>query len=254
MLHGYDQVKVRVGRGEGIDTLAPNRPMLAYVSAILLRSVCEGFNQKVNNAQRVADVTQADVLVSERAPAEVHFVDDDPRAFDILMYWVYFRSVASDPKPWSELDQWQREHGPHYYRDLIHAWILGNKYGLVDFQNLVMLELLRRSGSGDLSPDLAGEAFQFSPPGSPLQRFVAVELVYMVFIVHSLPRRVIEELQAIAGVHEELQRVYDTLNQGRGMLDRLPSREQPLNDGWKEYMVGGRGPEQHWIYRDPSIQ
>ena len=138
---------------------------------------------------------------------------------------------------------------------LVHAWILGDKYGInMDFQDCVILELMHWATkfdsaspewgpSHDLRLSAARVAFENTMFESQLRKLMAEVLVHVVQGVGSSAYTKLSALDnapdALADYLHALDRVLkcnaDTLG------------EERRKNRWRDFMVG-EGPLGHWVY------
>ena len=126
----------------------------------------------------------------------------------------------------------------------IEAWVLGDKYGIPEFQNVVMFELLHYlSGDDRIRLEHAELAFHRTMPASPLRTLVAEDLAVQIrdttigpaefSMLDGATGAIVDVLAALA--------FYDAI--GGDVL-----YEKRLDNRWKEFMVGDAD-YCHWAYR-----
>lgn len=123
---------------------------------------------------------------------------------------------------------------------LIQAWICGDKYALLDFQNRIMIELLHTVDDEDgpeVWPDfpMLVEGFEETLPDSPLRKLLAEQLVYGVYGPSKLDQNALDAADGIPGASRAIVKAIDEtreMNQdGRWEFpDSWPR--------WRDFMVG----------------
>lgn len=91
--------------------------------------------------------------------------------------------------------------------ELVQCWIVGDKYGVKDFQDEIMWELLHHFRS--VTPDLPlmKLAFENTPPGSPLRILMAEELAFRMQPESSFDFSSLDCFNGLVGFTGELIRV-----------------------------------------------
>ncbi|KAK4506439.1 hypothetical protein PRZ48_000171 [Zasmidium cellare] len=152
--------------------------------------------------------------------------DDDIDTWALFMYWLVKREL------------------PCHVSDIrwaVKAWTFGDKYGISQFQNAAMLEVLSRFNLMDLrSPAdvaLVEEAFVLCPQGSLMRKFLAEQVVAAVLDLKST-------------TWEDLAAIREPAGNCKDILDAIVRREhdnvwnwQLGDDGngkpiWARYMIG----------------
>lgn len=163
-------------------------------------------------------------------------------ALRVFLYWLYRRDMPSRSHTTPHVD-WTIQ--------LVYAWILGSKLAVPDFQDLVMLELLRFSCKDRFTSALITEAVANSPPGCVMQKLMADEMVYLLYEhrTRSVDDELLDDLGKQAGFTGVLAKVVSEYKDvGPYHFVPLPSEvEGSLR--WKRFMVAG-GPKKHWIHEE----
>lgn len=158
---------------------------------------------------------------------------DDQTSWDMLLYWKFNGSMA--PIPGDKDTQ---------ILQLIRSYSFGGRYILMQFQDLVMLELIRTVRMYAVNVEAVKLAFDVTPAGSPLRVLMAREALLSLCETSRIKPADLEVLKGVDGFHTEFGEAqilsYDGVN-----LHTKPQREE----SWKVFMVDG-GPKQHWAYQN----
>ncbi|TKA75982.1 hypothetical protein B0A55_03257 [Friedmanniomyces simplex] len=144
-LESAKRVKIIVGR---------TVPRTFVVQQLLLESKSEYFVEALQ-AQHLSTKPEAGLLI---------FADDDPAALEMLLFWMYKGHLPKDALRNAVI------HG-------VRAWALGNRLGLPDIQNWVMLAMVRWSYSWFFDTHTLREAVKSSAPGSLMRKVLAEETI-----------------------------------------------------------------------------
>ena len=173
---------------------------------------------------RLEHVSDAfDINVGEETT--LRFEDDELEAWRVLLYWISTKQI------------------PDTLDDnllLVKCWVLGQKRGIVAFQNSVMISLLRNYGKCFVEMEEINYAFhQVSEEGWQLQKLMAEELVILLDHDEHEDRNV-EQLDACDGApglikafveaHERFATDEDTF------FRRFEKREGKHEARWKEFL------------------
>ncbi|KAK3622568.1 hypothetical protein LTR56_022123 [Elasticomyces elasticus] len=137
---------------------------------------------------------------------------------------------------------------------LMSCWILGDKYGIPEFQDLIMLELLARFEQQNIHVSAAKLAFEYTPPGSLLRELVAEELGWRFGCAGNsgLSFEELDKFDQIPGVMSVIIRKTHQRNKNGKFTPRVPSQHKP-HDGLQgqspywNFMLGGKRPKSHWL-------
>ena len=126
-------------------------------------------------------------------------------------------------------------------RSLVRTWILGEKYQLPEFQDLVMLELLEHLDCWEYSMAVVREAFEGTPVGSPLRKLMAEEAVEMVRW-GLVDKEELDVCDGVVGFTRAFAEAYEAYMDNGDVVFRYLKYHK-----WHELMVAG-GPEKHWVF------
>lgn len=166
------------------------------------------------------------------------FPDDDRLAWEILLYWIVKREVL-----WLEGN----------IMDCISCWALGDKYGIVAFQDEAMLELLRYFNKHWLGLKQLSKGLEFSPCGSKMRLLLAEEIVYAMDS-HGWKYEEVEEVVDGKGLIADMLRAQERFRRDkqvfRHRLEAQGKEKNPLISDraiWTDYLTS-QAPVQHWVY------
>lgn len=166
----------------------------------------------------------------------LRFPEDDLDGWTVVLYWMVNREVPGEPI----------EPKASVYRVLIACWIMGDRYDMPAFQDVVMMELLNRLDVFSPSMALVKLAFESTIPGSKLRLVMAEELGWM--IKHGRCGEQCEELDCCDGILDFTSAIAFAMRPGvDDLASRLPRASKPENDRWCEFLIGELSP-QHWIF------
>lgn len=171
----------------------------------------------------------------EGREGRLHFPDDDAEAWEVLLFWMLKRKI---PDLGSE------------EQVLIASWALGDKYGIVAFQDEVMLETLKIFNDEWVLEETIAKAIRLCAPGSKMHKLVAEELVLQVYDVGMVDRDELPSMIEGTGILVEflgaLERYTSDINAFSHRL-RRHTEEYPLLAHWTDYL-DGEPPAKHWIF------
>jgi hypothetical protein len=138
----------------------------------------------------------------------------------------------------------------------MRCWVVGDKYDIAKFQDLVMLELLKYTDLGydnaTLEIDVMVEGLSIAPEMSALRELIVEHIALRLGHVGNLPYRDLDHFDGIPGI---LRHVTYELKQlqaaGHGPYEaRLPSSAFPGEQRWRDFMTAN-GPDDnsHWVYQ-----
>lgn len=177
--------------------------------------------------------------LGEGEKGTLRLAEDDAAAWSVLVFWFIERSLPEEDIEKALEDN----NGEEPQIVLVNCWTTGDKYGITEFQDLVMLELLQVFGTKWLSPGAAYQAALRSASGSELRALMAREIVSgdkkwedfnLALSLVGFAAEVLEEVQA---------------------RQRDPSRRFTMmgnkdgagrTDAWRRFML--LGPPKHWVY------
>ena len=164
----------------------------------------------------------------------LHFPHDDGYAWEILLHWI----VPGQPQSADAMD-------------CIKAWVLGEKYDIPEFQDCVMMELLRQPVP---AVDIIRYAFEHTESNSKLRKSLAMRLVTSIHDDKRFQRddpwlRYLGNIPGLFESYVEAQKRFECDKEGYS--DRL---DQTVNEGeevrqskrrWTEFLVDRRS-KLHW--------
>ncbi|KAK3115576.1 hypothetical protein LTR53_004936 [Teratosphaeriaceae sp. CCFEE 6253] len=183
----------------------------------------------------------------------LRFPADNADAWKVLLYWILKGALPEDWNAVKKSDEQQELH-------MVRCWAMGEKYLLPDFQDVIMLELLKYLDSRAnpkaqyLTLAAAKEGFATTPAGRPLRRLIALDLAEclreghleydMLCMFDGIGGAMSEVVQAVAeygGIEENLYR----------LCAKNHKTPEEAAQPWRAYMVGG-GPTAHWVYESAA--
>ncbi|KAK3712839.1 hypothetical protein LTR37_008930 [Vermiconidia calcicola] len=165
----------------------------------------------------------------------LRFPDDDVEAWNALLFFKYWSYLPTCVDP-QEL-RGNEEHR----RKLIKYWALGDKYDVKEFQDTVMLQLLRELAHQRTNLEAVKLAFENTAPGSKLRRLYAEEVVYMVEEGKAWNH---DHFDTFDGVPGFTSAYMHATNRYKLAEDADEFFHRTGKDGsWRDYMVGDRKDE-----------
>ncbi|KAK3622562.1 hypothetical protein LTR56_022117 [Elasticomyces elasticus] len=210
-----------------------------HVSQNLLEQTAEYFKIALRN-QHLGSCDERDTL---------HFPEDDLHAWMIFLYWI-MRQQLPDIDDLNFLPQTAKG----------ETAILGDKYGVPEFQDRIMLQLLYLLECNTLRLDTIKEAFEHTPPGSVLRELMAEELANMLQVFDTAEYSDLDMFDGIAGFASVLMKK----TQAAGMEGECVFRPRvPALDGsgfkgdspFTLFLVGKSSSRKSWASRvDGSVE
>ncbi|KAK3115418.1 hypothetical protein LTR53_005265 [Teratosphaeriaceae sp. CCFEE 6253] len=179
------------------------------------------------------------------------FADDDIAAWKVLLFWIHHRHLPAD----ADLRLVDLEGNDCLNSICIRTWALGDKYGIAELQDLVMLELIRSLEGVPASLTSIKQGFESTPPGSVLRALLGEELAEQ---SHEFDESQMEMLDMFDGV-VGMSQVLAQMPRGQGndsslnIRPRIPGDAEGsllvpgLSPYWK-FMIGSRQSERHWLH------
>ena len=223
--------------------VGPNNNNCYLVQASLLKSNSPGLHRQI-------EAFKADY---RGKPVTLHFYNDDPKVWETLLYWIIHHKLPRDLTSYEIDDDSIRTNFTNFDADnlpLLHAWLLGERTGIEEFQDTIMLELLRNHKLRPISLDLTTKIFALAPEKSVMRKFLAEHVVRLLKGVtinrdfYRIRPSDLGEMAKIPGAMEAVvaaQEMYAGF--GADMFNRIPGD----GEGWQSLMVA-EGPKQHWVY------
>ncbi|KAK4890422.1 hypothetical protein LTR27_010829 [Elasticomyces elasticus] len=181
------------------------------------------------------------------------FPVDDFRAWQVMHFWM----LKHELPPAAEIPEVSI---PGVKDDIFkHAiwvlcWIMGDKYGIPSFQDLVMLELIRLIAETSPSINTIKYSFEQTAPGSLLRELMAEELAMLVANKY-VEYEDLESFRDIAGFLSLHTRKMDVDTNGHGDYyeRRLPEWMHHTCDSshttYLDFMVLGVTPNVPWLHK-----
>ena len=130
---------------------------------------------------------------------------------------------------------------------LVYCWILGDKYNIKEFQDLVMIELLMTLEEWVAPLEVIQLAFKNTTGNSPLRKLMARHAVINI-CEGNCERQHLQIFDGVVGFITELVEAYDIRDEKENGVNGLfVSVDGDDEDEWMEFMVAG-GPEKHWVH------
>ncbi|KAK3622566.1 hypothetical protein LTR56_022121 [Elasticomyces elasticus] len=184
-----------------------------------------------------------------------------PKAAELLLQNFEFEDEEHEEDEKDEKDEKDETSTDTDHKLCIRCWALGDMYDIPDFQDLIMLELLRSLELEPIQLDEIKEGIECTGPGSKLRDLMAEELAREV----SAGDIETSELDAFDGVSgfsnilvAKMNRLAEwkqlnPLNPFVEFTPRVPLGLERSREGgspYRNFMVDGERPAQHWLQRD----
>lgn len=131
---------------------------------------------------------------------------------------------------------------------LVNCWIIGDKYMIPAFQDIVMIELLVHLHGRGIDLAVAERAVHASAPESVLRRLVIEEVLVAVISRKTISH---DELECISGATGFVPCIFRVMTEDHDRHRKNPGgvsyRNRSVDGYWKEYMVGS-GVLKHMIW------
>lgn len=172
--------------------------------------------------------------VGECESGVLRFPEDDFQAWQLLLWWIVKTQLPDEIKLAWEDDKVAEQ----VVLLLSQAWLLAEKYRLVLFQDVAMIELLRTSEYWPWTLDALKVAFEGTMPGSPLRRLASEEAVHRLLNQEDeLEPADLDDLHATGIMGSMMNAVQASATRsGRGNFGTFADRLE--HEIWEEFMVG----------------
>lgn len=177
------------------------------------------------------------------------FPQDSVGAWEILIYWMIKATL-----PESKFEEQHEEEEAQLL--LVQCWVLGDKYNIAAFQDVIMLELLFLISGISMDPMSAAFATNNTPPGSKLRHLVANEIVFTVYSDYGRAIGAYDEALAATGFASEAMSGLDKYRDGTNGInvDYVGEKNGAgRTQEWRKYMVNER-PPQHWVLNHAGVE
>lgn len=163
----------------------------------------------------------------------------------MLLYWIITKTLPEEHVHFSP----ERDEAVSQPM-IVQCWVLGDKYDVVAFQDLIMVELLYVSNGPSIKVRAACEAFENSRTGSKLRLLVSRLIVAEVYWYESRYLEGFKELESVAGYFAEITNaLHDMHMQEWAPITMMQNvRKSLAKGGFGEYLVG-EGSNQHWVHK-----
>lgn len=147
--------------------------------------------------------------------------DDEAEVFELLQEWLYTRNIPS-----LHLNNGAKDSAE--YKQLVHAYILGDKFGIIDFKDAIIDSIiLKLRFTGRFDPRLANFVYDNTVEQSPLRRLWQDIYVFAGNMSWLDEGRLGEFIHAEFTLH--LSQYYMRMKEGQG----------PLNPPYEDHNLGG---------------
>lgn len=170
----------------------------------------------------------------------VQLPHDRPQAWGMLLHWQVKGHLPS--MRGEKLDgDGTFENDAQLLALQVDCWLLGEKYEIVDFQDVIMLEFLSALyRAGGVTLDLLVSALTATAPTSKLSKVMAEEAASWLNDGHA--KEVLEKLGQCSSRDFSFGILHEAFEGSGDHSGRL------LDPTWKDYMVGEGPGSQHWIH------
>ena len=203
------------------------------IQQVLLESISEYFVNAMKNEH----------LGNESESGVLRFPEDNLEAWQVLLCWVVGR-------------RFPRKAMAGEQELAVSCWVLGDKYGIVEFQDEAMLSLLKTIDTFQAERETIAMAFRGTPPGSKLRLLMTEEMLYNLSaterlgISHQWTLRssdidgILNGLNFAGELLEVQQRcTHDQDEFWAAIGNRFEDGSSEQQSKWKEYMVGAEYPD-----------
>ena len=197
----------------------------------LLRRTSRVFSAALNNEH-----------LGEGDKGVLKFPEDDVAAWKVLVFWMFDKKLPEEDFS-AELDE-------KLQLLLVECWVLGDKYEIPEFQDLVMLELLHHFNSKGITPETAKRAAAMTTSGSKLRILAGRQIAQY---ATGGTKMAIDTFDGALGVEGFASEVIELIRPGNTSGKTWVVTYIGQKDGkwrlqmWKDFMVGS-GPGKHWIH------
>ncbi|KAK4895399.1 hypothetical protein LTR27_006463 [Elasticomyces elasticus] len=186
---------------------------------------------------------------SEGQHGRLHFPDDDMDVWQVLLQWAIQRDVPH----WEGIDEETR------VSLLIRCWVMGDKYGVHDFQNEIMLEALK-CVRGPVEDEEVYLGVKLTAPGSALRCLMAEEMVYKVYVENDVAFTELDKLDGTMFMGDFLiaKQIFDEDKTAFGTRARFGTQAEAHSGTgpggvWKKFMVGTHIPRRAWRWESWGV-
>lgn len=171
----------------------------------------------------------------------LHFPEDDTEAWKVLVFWMIMKRL-----PEKATENTGKEDRTAL---LIYCWVLGDKYGLPEFQDVAMLELLFRSRRCWMDAEHVELIADNTMSGSKLRRLAVGEVV-LAKMEGTASTPDFTPAYDVPGFAEDVEEgVWSWVQDASVWCSEIGQKDGSGRDGmWKDYMVIEGGPQKHWIH------
>ncbi|KAK5688477.1 hypothetical protein LTS10_000455 [Elasticomyces elasticus] len=224
----------------------PQNATTFYISQNLLEQTADYSTSALRN-QHLGSSNERDTL---------HFPEDEVRAWGVLLYWIVKHKLPLVSEVTSSGGTvWESAETSEIDQELsVRCWVLGDKYGIPAFQDLIMLELLKELDIDTRRAPITAVklAFDSTPPGSALRELMAEEAA-MVIKDSGAPYDALDQFDGIVGFTRLLVASMECRDENDGgytFLPRVPDVLDPFpgQSTYRQFMVGEEILKPHWVH------
>ncbi|KAK4960096.1 hypothetical protein LTR10_002987 [Elasticomyces elasticus] len=174
------------------------------------------------------------------------FPEDDFRAWKVLLHWMVKSELPEDDDMPKFTVSPMLTDGD--YTALVLCWILGDKYGIPGFQDLIMIELILQLEIQGTPMGIIRYCFVHTAPRSVLRELMAEELVlYLgVGVLEDEDGDLLDEFDGIPGFSTTLARKMMLGKEIGRYRGRLPFTS--VKGAYQSFMIGKSLPKLHWYH------
>ncbi|KAK3641809.1 hypothetical protein LTR56_011136 [Elasticomyces elasticus] len=204
--------------------------------ASALEAAAEYFRGALRN-QHLGEGSEPDVLI---------FPEDDFRAWKVLLYWMVKSELPEDDDMPKFTVSPMLTDGD--YTALVLCWILGDKYGVPGFQDLIMIELILQLEIQETPMGIIRYCFVHTAPRSVLRELMAEELILClgVGVLFVEDEDVLNEFGGIPGFSTTLAKKMMLGKEPGCYRGRLPFTS--MKGSYQDFMIGKSLPKLHWYH------
>lgn len=218
-------IKVYVGEQTSVES----KPFL--IQATLLETASEWFVKALKHEHLGGE------------PGVLRLPEDDLDAWKVFIHWLVMKKLPQD--------HMSNLHDQYDHAALVRCWVIGDKYGISEFQNLIMLDLLDSLEDCCVQTEAARLGFECTAPGSVMRELMAAEVAECIenreCVIHA---RDLETLDDVGGVFSAVAAVLARSARDEGVpkcTPRVPVYEyeegaprcihDPDSEVWEPFMV-----------------
>lgn len=180
------------------------------------------------------------------------FPADDVKTWQVLLFWIVRSEISDDVRGMGK--EAKTEEKVVDVLLLVQAWLLGEIYSMPQFQDLIMLELLRVSEDAIWKVDVIQMVFESTAPEMPLRRLASEEALFV--LCHGdesnkMDHCDLDNLDAV-GVTGSMLAAVRRASEIPSEKTFATSINRLKSERWSDYMVKDGPPDEHWVYKEDS--